>query len=298
MTKAMKSMGESPSDSKKAMPTTGLAEGSKAVKPKAKIPKEPKATKPKPKLPEEERSAVELHFVLGRMKADAEGFARVGEAFVDEHLIQARAAEFKKAVDKLQILGCQREVLYRCLYYWYNYGKNEPEIPKAEHKDSLVAAVKDVAARIKRFEEADAINIVPFIRKFTRAGFFGCVITTGSNGFSKKLISMLTWYADRLDANWWRPDKSLVRSSARLACILYPYIATGVYQYELVAKLLNSFENRTDDTKGKLNSVRSLELNRENFEESRPMLYDVLEKQLQKEHDAAKAKVKQEPTEK
>jgi hypothetical protein len=297
MPKAMKSRDESPNDSKKAKPTAGSAKESNNAKPNAGLAEEPKAAKPKPGLSEEERSVVELHFVLERREADARRFERVGESFIDGHLIHTRARDFNSAVVELERLGCLHEVLFRCLYRWHIYEENKPKMPKAEHKDSLVASVKDVAARIKNFEEAEAVGAVPFIRTIIRKNF-GCRIRTDSNDFSKKLISMLTWYADRLEANWWRPDKSLIQSSARLACILYPYIATGDYQYGLVANLLNSFENRTDDTKGKLNSVRSLKLDRENFEKSRPMLYDVLEKQLRDEHDAAKAKCEQEPKQK
>jgi hypothetical protein len=74
-----------------------------------------------------------------------------------------------------------------------------------------------------------------------------------------------------------------VKSYARLACCLYPKIATRSHQDRLVAKLLNAFDNNKDDR----NTVRSLEINRASFQKNHKALYDMLEKALLDEHRAA-----------
>jgi hypothetical protein len=99
------------------------------------------------------------------------------------------------------------------------------------------------------------------------------------------LVSVLTWYTHRLNANWGLLRKDLIKVYSRVACCSYPLIATGHYQDELVAGLLDNFENTHVDVR---DGVRSLEVARQKFEEKHAGLCPMLEKQLRDEHEDAK----------
>jgi hypothetical protein len=96
-------------------------------------------------------------------------------------------------------------------------------------------------------------------------------------------LKAYTIHTGRLTKMWWRPRTDLVKSCARETCSLYPKILTDEYRDDLIAQLLDAFDNK--DAK---NSVRSLQLKRDTFLKNHSSLYWLLEKQLRDEHEAAK----------
>jgi hypothetical protein len=116
---------------------------------------------------------VERVFVRERSKTDAEEFARVGQSFIEEHLVHTQVATFNVTVDELEALGCRREVLFRCLFRLYNSTENEPDIPYASDVAALVASLKDVIVKIERFEQTNVVMTLRRIGMFDAPPFEG-----------------------------------------------------------------------------------------------------------------------------
>jgi hypothetical protein len=80
------------------------------------------------------------------------------------------------------------------------------------------------------------------------------------------------------------PRKDILESYARARIILYPTVATGDQRFELIANLLDSFENSRQTTDSNLQRK-----NLAYFKQAHPFLYARLESSLKKEHETAQS---------
>ena len=89
--------------------------------------------------------------------------------------------------------------------------------------------------------------------------------------------------------------KDIVRSSAPIACCLYPKIATGEFRFTQVAELLECLDYSPDPKRQAKPGYRpdvsdlcdvSLERNYRNFRKAYPIFYDQLQADLKSDHES------------
>ena len=100
--------------------------------------------------------SIEGIFVGLRMTIEAREYAKGGEAYIKRRVIPERLSEFGELVAKLQKLGCQRDVLYRCLYSFgrANEAHYKHGVPYKAEIDAAVISIGDVLRKIDRLERS------------------------------------------------------------------------------------------------------------------------------------------------
>jgi hypothetical protein len=188
-------------------------------------------------------------------------------------------------MSELELLGCRRDILLRCVYCVLNAEKTT--FPSRREVLSLCSTLRRAANKIKAYEEIGVTSAL-------RIDFRPSPTLWGDQFLSMEreriripldirkleestpftLAKLADWYAELLE-NWLTPRKDLVKSCARAMCCLYPKVAKKQSKFsgesdhmQHVTTLLDSFERGT--TKG------DLKKNLRNFMERSPLLYFAL----------------------
>jgi len=164
------------------------------------------------------------------------------------------------------------------------WSEMEPELLQDQRWLDSATTTVDLLARI----DEDKILETEKVPRWLRVLFF----SAGQNVKYREIIEVLrdpatTDHLQRceklLETFSWRPRKDIVGSYARARCYLYPTVATGGQpHFGLVADLLNSFENSTQDAE----LVRK---NLQNFKDEHPFCYAQLQSSLREEHGSTRS---------
>jgi hypothetical protein len=162
-----------------------------------------------------------------------------------------------------------------------------PELLQDQRWADVLAMRVDLLARIDQdriFKKFNKQGVAPWLRVlFFSAEQHVCYREILQLLLEKATTDHLQWCVKLLKECSWRPRKDIVESYARARCSLYPTVATGGEHFELVADLLNSFENSTQD-------ADLLGKNLEYFKDGYPFSYAQLEFSLGKEHQTARSR--------
>ncbi len=239
---------------------------------------------------------IAARFLLGERRYDHREFlmelGRVGLKFIRDKVDPDDQKRFAEAFDGLVGLGCRPETLAGTLYcFCKSYVGLELSSPPhgmsisfpskqdiKKYRDALEAAARIIG-------RLDEYGIMAVLAKHAECG-------DTPNG-RDNVVNVLHWYANLLPT-WWAPRKDIVRSYAPIACCMYPKIATGQYQFPLVAILLECFGYKPDPKRqqksghrpeGYDSSDQSLERNFRNFKKAYPTFCEQLEFDLVDDHD-------------
>jgi hypothetical protein len=239
---------------------------------------------------------VAASFLLGERRYDHREFLmelnRVGLKFAQDKVDPDDHERFTAAFDELVGLGCLPETLASTLYsFCKSYVAREPtSVPHGlvisfPPTEKIRKIRKSLQSAFEGIRCVDGYGILEILARHGK-----CIDPPQGR---KQVLSVLRWYIDSLSF-WWAPRKDTLRSSAPIACCIYPKIATGEFRFPQVAVLQECLGYRPDpkrQTKSKYrpdgydSCGRSLERNFGNFRKAYPIFCDQLQADLESNHE-------------
>ncbi len=209
-------------------------------------------------------------------------FGRVGLKFIRDRIDSDDQEQFATAFDELVQLGCLPKTLASTLYCYHSYRVNGHILPTNKAIKNIENTLRTA---IKGIGWLDFCNVMEVLARHAQSG-------DPPQG-RQNIEELLDWYIHSLSI-WWRPRKDIIDSYAPVACCMYSKIATGKFQFSLVADLLECFGYKPDPKRQKHATGRSsgytpcddsLERNFRNFKTKYPMFCACLEAELIGDHD-------------